>query len=322
MIYSNMNKPSENMNKSMYEIAKMTRELNESMFNDDPNNFTALRESAANERDSESYVSSQQQLIYAREAASKKRADFLGNVKDAFMTEAIMTLFKESSVAPMTNRDKTIARNLVSRFVKEQGAGNLITSFSTKNLVLSEIARVVQKYYNRVLESIDTNHKPGEVADYSLDTTVKDDFFEELEDLDTADAAKLIKERVADSIQQFTDSNFAAKLDYEDIIKQAQERIATASDETVAEQYSMQAKRKINEMKLNMKKNVFNIMVETLARKAMTDESYKNIYVNESKLDIDKVVEDTTIIYTMLEMVNTTQMIKVDEKVIADYLNI
>jgi hypothetical protein len=71
-----------------------------------------------------------------------------------------------------------------------------------------------------------------------------------------------------------------------------------------------------------MKKNVFNIMVESLARKAVTDESYKKIYMNESKLDIDKVVEDTTLIYTMLEMVNTTKMIKVDEKVIADYLNI
>ena len=320
MIYNTMNKPSENMNKSMYEIAKMTRELNESMVNDDPKNFDVFRKSAAKERDSETYVSSQRELIYAREAAAKKKAEFLQNVKEAFVTEAVLKIYKESSVAPLTSRDKVIAKNLVSRFVKEQGAGDLINSWATKNVLLSEVSRITQKYYNKVLEGLDPTI--GTVADYSLDTTIKDDFFEELEDLDTTDAAKLIRERVADSIQQFTDANFAAKLDYEDIIKQAQERIATANDEGIAEQYSIQAKRKINEMKLNMKKNVFNIMVESLARKAVTDESYKKIYMNESKLDIDKVVEDTTLIYTMLEMVNTTKMIKVDEKVIADYLNI
>lgn len=309
-----MNKPSENMNKSMYEIAKMTRELNESMINEDPKNFGVFRENAAKERDSETYVSSQRELIYAREAAAKKKADFLQNVKEAFVTEAVLKIYKESSVTPLTNRDKVIAKNLVSRFVKEQGAGDLINSWATKNVLLSEVSRITQKYYNKVLETF--------MDDYALDTTIKDDFFEELEDLDITDAAKLIRERVADSIQQFTDTNFAAKLDYEDIIKQAQERIAAANDEGIAEQYSIQAKRKINEMKLNMKKNVFNIMVESLARKAVTDESYKKIYMNESKLDIDKVVEDTTLIYTMLEMVNTTKMIKVDEKVIADYLNI
>lgn len=309
-----MNKPSENMNKSMYEIAKMTRELNESMINEDPKNFGVFRENAAKERDSETYVSSQRELIYAREAAAKKKADFLQNVKEAFVTEAVLKIYKESSVTPLTNRDKVIAKNLVSRFVKEQGAGDLINSWATKNVLLSEVSRITQKYYNKVLETF--------MDDYALDTTIKDDFFEELEDLDVTDAAKLIRERVADSIQQFTDTNFAAKLDYEDIIKQAQERIAAANDEGIAEQYSIQAKRKINEMKLNMKKNVFNIMVESLARKAVTDESYKKIYMNESKLDIDKVVEDTTLIYTMLEMVNTTKMIKVDEKVIADYLNI
>ena len=309
-----MNKPSENMNKSMYEIAKMTRELNESMINEDPKNFGVFRENAAKERDSETYVSSQRELIYAREAAAKKKADFLQNVKEAFVTEAVLKIYKESSVTPLTSRDKVIAKNLVSRFVKEQGAGDLINSWATKNVLLSEVSRITQKYYNKVLETF--------MDDYALDTTIKDDFFEELEDLDVTDAAKLIRERVADSIQQFTDTNFAAKLDYEDIIKQAQERIAAANDEGIAEQYSIQAKRKINEMKLNMKKNVFNIMVESLARKAVTDESYKKIYMNESKLDIDKVVEDTTLIYTMLEMVNTTKMIKVDEKVIADYLNI
>lgn len=314
MIYNTMNKPSENMNKSMYEIAKMTRELNESMINEDPKNFGVFRENAAKERDSETYVSSQRELIYAREAAAKKKADFLQNVKEAFVTEAVLKIYKESSVTPLTNRDKVIAKNLVSRFVKEQGAGDLINSWATKNVLLSEVSRITQKYYNKVLETF--------MDDYALDTTIKDDFFEELEDLDITDAAKLIRERVADSIQQFTDTNFAAKLDYEDIIKQAQERIAAANDEGIAEQYSIQAKRKINEMKLNMKKNVFNIMVESLARKAVTDESYKKIYMNESKLDIDKVVEDTTLIYTMLEMVNTTKMIKVDEKVIADYLNI
>ena len=47
----------------------------------------------------------------------------------------------------------------------------------------------------------------------------------------------------------------------------------------------------------------------------------KKVYVNESKINMDKVVEDATLVYTMLEMLNTTEMVNVNEEFIEKYLD-
>lgn len=335
MVYSNMSVPSENMRLSATELGKMVLEHNIELYNAE--HEKVVREQAAADRALEEHATKMQNYISEQVQASQNRATFLQNVKEAFLTECIMKLYCESTAAPMTRQDRNVARNLVTRFVHENGAGNLISNFCTKNMLLSEMSRITMKYYNKVLEDCTTascnkNDPNGinldDVKEYHLSDTIKDDFYEELDGLNCDDASKLIKDRVADAIQQFIDTNSYAKMEYEDIINQAKEKIASidASDNTdehndaLAEEYSMMAKRKINEMKLTRPKSVFNIMVEALTRKVLTDESYRQHYMTESTVDMESVVDSTTLIYTMLEMVNTTRMVNVDESFISEYL--
>ena len=329
-----MNVPSENMLKSNTELAQMVREQYKELANEEREK--SIREQAAYNREVEEYQTNYQKYIAEKLNASKNKSDFLQSVKEAFLTECIMKLYRQSVPTPMTKEDNTIARNLVTRFVKENGVGDLLIDFSTKNVLLSEMARITKKYYNKVLEDCSPNYDmdqrpdgvaPGEVMDYKLSTTIRDDFFKELEDLECADAANMIKDRVADSITEFIDSNAAAKMEYQDIIDQAQDKIAALKptgdaslDEALIEEQSRIAKSKINDLKIKRKKNVFNIMVESLTRKALTDNAFKEQFVHESSVDMDAIVDSTTLIYTMLEMVNTTRMVNVNEAFITEYL--
>lgn len=319
MIYDNMRTPSKNMKISNQKINEMIMEQQEELYAKDREKY--IREQRAADRDREEYYTQSQNYINNRVSSSYNRANFLSNVKEAFITECIFKLYKDSTLTPMTERDKTVARNMITGFVKENGAGNLITDFATKNILLSEMSRICTKYYDKVLEGMDCKKDCDDEEKYSLDTTIKDDFYSDLNDLDTADASKLIKDRVSDAIEEFIDTNSYAKMDYEDIISQAKDKIKAAKDDETIEEITNLAKRKINDKKLTRNKNIFNLMVESLTRKAITDDKYRVRYVNESKVDIDSVVDDTQLVYTMLEMVNTTNMINIDEKFINNYIN-
>ena len=148
----------------------------------------------------------------------------------------------------------------------------------------------------------------------------KEDFFTELEDIDTEDASKLIKERVSDAVSEFIDNNENQKLEYEDIIKSAQDRIAGTTNESYAESYTNQAKRTINEMRLNAKKNIFHYMVESLCKNTFKNDKLKTKYLNESTLNMDNIVNDSMLIYNMLEMVSTTNMVNVNEEYMRNYV--
>lgn len=320
MLYT-MNKPSKNMLLSPTELSKMVREQDEELYAKEAEK--SIREEAQYKRELESYYIENEERVRNDLISQRKRMDFLQNVKESFITECILKLYTESVVAPMTSNDKIIARNLVTRFVKENGAGDLINKFMmSNNRLLTEFGRISQKYYDKVVEASSKcdDCNPGSVKEYDLPKPVVDDFYKDIADIDVTDASKMIKDRVADAVQQFIDDNSYAKMEYQDVIQQAQERIASAKDEAVIEEYSNMAKHKINEMKLTRPKNVFNVMVESLTRKVLTDDSYKSRFMNESKVDMDAVVDSTQLIYTMLEMVNTTNMVNVDEKFINRYI--
>lgn len=338
MIYSDMHIPSKNMRLSNTEISKMINEQQQELYAAE--NDKLIKEQAEADRLREEYYTQMQNRLADRVSNVNNRINFLQNVKESLLTECIMKLYTESVQAPMTSRDKIIARNLVTKFVKENGYGTLISRFATKNFLLSEMARISQKYYDAILVETTSDSEvlgvgllppdkdptrpsgtdPWEVKNWDVPKDIVDDFYKELTTVDTMDASKLIKDRVADAIQQFVDSNSVAKMEYQDIISQAQEKIAATKDDSVAEGYLAIAKRKINDMKINKSKSIFNVMVESLTKKILTDDSYKTRYIHENTVDMESVVDDTTLIYTMLEMVNTTGMVNVDEEFIRSYL--
>ena len=319
----NTNKATDNMLLSASQLDRMYREQRIEMYNQEQDKI--LAEQAAVERERNAYLEQQEQYNRERYTSGMARSERLGKIKEAFISECIYKLYCESIAFPMTSADKVIGRNLVNKFVIENGAGNLIDSFATRNLILSEFSRISQKYYDKVLETCNTPEEcsfTGQIAGQIIAQDTVDDFYKELEDIDVKDASKAIKDRVADAISYFIDTNSANKLEYEEIIKSAQDKVdaINGADDVVAESYLNMAKRKINEMKNSRDVNVFGYMVESLTASVFKDEALKTRFVNEGTVDMDGIVNSAQLIYTMLEMVNTTNMVNVNEEFINNYL--
>jgi hypothetical protein len=261
-------------------------------------------------------------------ADDARHSEYLQNVKTAMLSECLHKLYKESSVTPLTKSDDMVVRNLIVRFVKENGASNLISDFATKNYVLSEISRICDKYYNKMLECGECEDKENETDELGflvgkpikLNNTIGTEFYEELEDLDCDDAAKMIKDRVADSVSEFIDSNLASRMEYQEVLDAAKDQIDKATTESQAEEISSMAQREIVELEAAREKSVFHCIVEALTKSVFKDPELSKRYVKEAKVDMESIVNTSQLMYTMLEMVNTTQIVNMDEKFISDYI--
>ena len=320
MLYK-MNKPSANMNLSTFELNKMMHEQAVSEYNEEQERKKLKESSMLREAsEMEDYFNNYGMDIQHR---ADKQRQFLTNVKNSLLSECIFKLYKDSTVAPMTESDSIVARNLVNKFVLENDANELLRSFATKNLLLSEFSYITNKYYNKILEECnktDDECLVGKARDFEIDDKTKEDFFAELQDLDTNDASNLIKERVSDAVSEFIDTNEEKKMEYEDIINTAKEKMAGVTDESFIESYNYMAKNKINDLKLKSRNNIFGYMVESLATKSFKDDTLGKKYIHEASLNMDNIVNDSMLIYQMLEMVNTTNMVNVDENFMSNYI--
>ena len=290
MLYK-MNKPSANMNLSTFELNKMMHEQAVSEYNEEQERKKLKESSMLREAsEMEDYFNNYGMDIQHR---ADKQRQFLTNVKNSLLSECIFKLYKDSTVAPMTESDSIVARNLVNKFVLENDANELLRNFATKNLLLSEFSYITNKYYNKILEECnktDDECLVGKARDFEIDDKTKEDFFAELQDLDTNDASNLIKERVSDAVSEFVDANEEKKMEYEDIINTAKEKMAGVTDESFIESYNYMAKNKINDLKLKSRNNIFGYMVESLATKSFKDDTLGKKYIHEASLNMDNIV--------------------------------
>jgi hypothetical protein len=278
------------------------------------------REELAKQRAYNESTTSINNYINDRYTKSTSRAEYLSKVKDALVTECLLKIYTESAISPMTSRDSMVARNLITSFVRENGSGKLLREFRGKNLILSEFARICDTAYNKLLEKCD-NCGLDDIPDLKLDTTISDSFFDDLKDIDCHAASELIRDKVADSLTEFIDSNMDAKLEYEELLNNAKDQAAVATTEEAANDIINNANRAIAESRVRRQKNVFGYMVEALTKKALSNDDFKKIYTNENGVDMDAIVNDVQNIYSMLEMVNTLDIVPVNEEFILHYIN-
>lgn len=321
MIYSEFDRPSANMNLPITQIQEMLHAQAEELYKAESD--AARREQAAHDRAQEEYATYVNEYFNNQIATANNRAQFLENVKTGFLTSAMLKLFSEA-VGHTNERDQIIMRNLVTSFINEQGVGELLNRFKYKNVLTAELGRVVREAYDRVLESItktddqDETIIHGKAKELKLDQTVVDDFYKDLAEVDTVEASKLIKDKVSDAMSEFVDQNLQNKVDYQEVINVAKEKMDSVKEESTIEEIESQAKRKIHEMKLTRPKNVFHYMVEAISKETFKDPALKTRYVHESAVDMDGIVRSAELMYTMLEMVNTTEM--VDESYVQNYI--
>ena len=314
MIYSDFNTPSENMNLPLKQIADMVREQNEALYKAEEDKV--LREQSQAERAYQEYTDGINKYIESRNASLNNRATFLEAAKSGFLAAAMLRLFKESYDGDFTKRTEVIAKNMINSFIQEQGVGDLLLRFKYQNTTVAEMSRIVQEAYDKLIDSLDggkdkdESEIPGRAKELHLDKTIVDDFYKDIEDLDTTEASKMIKDKVADAMAEFIDQNNQQRHDYEEVINVAKEKMEDVKEESSIESTVNEAKRQINEMKRTRNKNVFHYLVEAITKETFKDENLGKRYMHETTIDMDSIVEAAKINYTLLEMLNTTEMVE------------
>lgn len=266
----------------------------------------------------ESFKNDYYTRLYSEDTKYNDYEDFSKSVNEAFVTEAL-TCLVNSCLSEVTLKDEynsRLSRQLVSNFVKEEGAHKLLTKFKGTSYLMSELAYICNKHTKAVLEKADPNDKDS----LKINKKQKDDFYK---DLDKASADKVvdsIRSRVMGSTQEFIDSNTKDKMKIKDILTNTKEKIENSKNEKIQEGYSNLGKEKVSDIRSKKIQNVFEAMVYSMAKTSLKNEDAKKVFVENSALNMDKLIEHCEVMYTFLTTLDTCKIIDVNESYIEEML--
>lgn len=266
----------------------------------------------------ESFKNDYYTRLYSEDTKYNDYEDFSKSVNEAFVTEAL-TCLVNSCLSEVTLKDEynsRLSRQLVSNFVKEEGVHKLLTKFKGASYLMSELAYICDKHIKAVLEKADPNDKDS----LKINKKQKDDFYK---DLDKASADKVvdsIRSRVMGSTQEFIDSNTKDKMKIKDILTNTKEKIENSKNKKIQEGYSNLGKERVSDIRSKKIQNVFEAMVYSMAKTSLKNEDAKKVFVENSALNMDKLVEHCEVMYTFLTTLDTCKIIDVNESYIEEML--
>lgn len=246
---------------------------------------------------------------------NREYSQYLDNTKTVFLQECIVNIVKRA-LPKVTAEDKdNFIYTLANKFVKEQGTTKLLSKWRHQNVLLSELAGLVEKNYNAVLEASDKNNKDS----WYIDDEIKDSFIDGLNNTNTDEAILTIINRVRDAETDFINDNSARKMEIENIMRDTAEKVSTAKNDAIKEEYEIIGKQKISNIRNLREKSIYQQVNESITKSAIIDPKLKNIYIEDGEINMDKIFEDANVLYTFLETLNTVEM--ADNEYIKAYIN-
>ena len=245
---------------------------------------------------------------------NKEYNEFKVQVKEDLLAECMYKVLIPALQEVAGTRKYQISKGLVRDFIKEEGVDNLLRNFRKGSPVLYEMYDLTETHYQSVMEKVDKKDSNT----FMIDTEDKDSFFD---DLDASNLDTVLKERISSSIDDFVMDNVQTKADVNEIIQSTQERISATKNESVIEELNRTANDRIATLNERRTKRVLEGMIYNVAESSMTNDSMKQIYCENGKINMDKVVDDTVVIYGFLEMVNMCKMRRVDDDYIINAVN-
>ena len=281
----------------------------------------------------EQALKEKEDLYISRESireAAQKRVDnyykYKDDVKKTLVTTAIRNLCIESMTNP-SDYEIAVMESLVGQYVQDKTpVGLLKTMKISRNGLLRKIYEAEVEAEKEITKDADKDDETTLV----INRNNVDDFWKEVDDTeDVDDVTNMIRLRVANAEEEFVNRNLQDKENIDTILKDTAQRVQNAKSgydneygDRVEESETRLAKDRIYQIQHENRRNVFDNMVRALSEAVMKDEITKDQFVNESsRLDVDKVVSCARCMYTLLEVVSTIQLEKVDDQYIQDTLN-
>ena len=249
--------------------------------------------------------------VMNRDTNAKRYSTFAASVRSSLVLESMYKILKESVSEDVRNDhiSTSILRSMVSEYVNENGYIDIMNRMRTASVATSHLYNIITENAKKMLEAVDKTNPDT----FYIAPEMKDEFFKQLDYSDSQAISDAIHQRVTDAMEDFVSANTK---DHEDItaaLQQAQEKIGDVPEEEdeLRECYSMMCKRKVTEIR-NRPKGVFHSMVSAMSESVMKNADMHDEFMKEGKLDMEKIVNRTHLMYTFMEMLNTTRIAKID----------
>lgn len=260
----------------------------------------------------------------ARNQAFKEQYEYLDEAQSILLTNALFYSILNPVLEEFgaSTHEKNVGAGIITNFIQEQNIPELLEDWKHKSIYLAEIANAVDKHtnnYKNRISKLNSNNN-----DYQIEDEEINDLIFDTKDIIPKDITKLISDRVEDSVDQFIDTAKKNKFEIKKIYDKAKEKIDKAKaseniDMTSDDIQQIQneavsfAKKKEREI-LEQNTNVFGYMINSVMKSIHEDKVLKESYSNEyNNLNFNDIVNDTRVIYSMLEAFNTLNIITVNE---------
>lgn len=246
------------------------------------------------------------------------------------------------------SHERKLGKTLVRNFIKEHGAFNLIQSLKDKSCYLNEWYDAIKGYHTAMMNEAKEIAQEGipeaELFDIEDDTIKK--FVFDTKSIIPKDITKMITSRVEDAVNDFIDQNKKQKEEIKKVYEKAKEKVAslkdtidpndpsfkdfngdpnTELDPKYGDQVQEQAMAMVRGKQRTFREeatSVFSILskntLEAIHRNQAIKESYS--VGMTGRLDFQKAINDTKVMYSFLECLNTLNIMDLNESTLSKLL--
>lgn len=246
------------------------------------------------------------------------------------------------------SHERKLGKTLVRNFIKEHGAFNLIQSLKDKSCYLNEWYDAIKGYHTAMMNEAKEIAQEGipeaELFDIE-DDTIKNFVFD-TKSIIPKDITKMITSRVEDAVNDFIDQNKKQKEEIKKVYEKAKEKVAslkdtidpndpsfqdfngdpnTELDPKYGDQVQEQAMAMVRGKQRAFREeatSVFSILskntLEAIHRNQAIKESYS--VGMTGRLDFQKAINDTKVMYSFLECLNTLNIMDLNESTLSKLL--
>ena len=241
----------------------------------------------------------------------KEYSEFIANSRDYFLSEAMNMILQESLNKDTSSENREYGKALIEGFVRQNTSLKLLNEFEKKTFLLASMADVIKEAHQKVIHSC----KEGDTKTFKISKTVNDDFFTKLIGLSDEKISQKINQRVCDSLENYVQANVNDKENLEELAEKTAEKIknvkARNADEKdkIVKEFTNQYNKQVYDIKqrANRKVGLFEQLLHSTTRSIVSDQNILESFTEESgKLNMSKITDKVTVMYTFLEMLNTT----------------
>lgn len=257
--------------------------------------------------------------VFMHDAKKNRYNSFSETVRNSLVVESLYRIYNEA-VSEDIKEDPsnvTVMRGIINHYVNENGYTRVLDNMKKASVFMSNMYNTISRCTKSFLESVDKDNPDT----FRITPEMKDEFYNQLDYSNSEEISKAIAERNSEAIKDFVRANAKDHDSIEEALKKAQEKIDSIPEEDTAlkEYYEMKGRRVISEIS-NAPKSLFHALVYALSESIMKNENMKAEFFTEGHINMDKVVDRASLMYTFLEMLNTTRLEKIDESYLKSML--